>query len=144
VTGASPEELARLLAKVEVFGALSEKELLWLARRVPEMRLGRGQILFGPTQESRSIFVMIDGRLRLYKMLGGAELTLEIIEPGHLFGDVPALAGRRRGTYAETLDPSRVAILSISLLHHLVQVNPEVGLRLAERLAGPSTSPESG
>ena len=118
MTGASPEELARLLAKVEVFGALSEKELLWPARRVPEMRLGRGQILFGPTQESRSIFVMIDGRLRLYKMLGGAELTLEIVEPGHLFGDVPALAGRRRGTYAETLDPSRVAILTIPLLHH--------------------------
>ena len=28
------------------------------------------------------------------------------------------------------------AILSISLLHHIVQENPEVGLRLAERLAG--------
>jgi hypothetical protein len=64
VTGASPEELARLLAKVEVFGALSEEEILWLARRVPEMRLGRGQVLWGPTQESRSIFVMIEGRLR--------------------------------------------------------------------------------
>ncbi len=136
MTGASPEELARLLAKVEVFGALAEEEILWLARRVPEMRLVRGQILWGPTQESRSIFVMIEGRLRLYKMLGGAELTLEIVESGHLFGDVPALAGRQRGTYAETLDPSRVAILSISLLHHLVQGHPEVGLRLAERLAG--------
>ena len=133
MTGTSPEELARHLAKVEVFGALSEEEILWLARRVPEMRLGRGQILYGPTQESRSFFVMIEGRLRLYKMLGGAEL---IVESGHLFGDVPALAGRQRGTYAETIDPSRVAILSISLLHHLVQENPEVGLRLDERLAG--------
>jgi hypothetical protein len=57
VTGASPEELARLLAKVEVFGALSEEEILWLAGRVPEMRLGRGQIHFGSTQESRSIFL---------------------------------------------------------------------------------------
>ena len=69
-------------------------------------------------------------------MLGGAELTLGIVEARHLFGDVPALAGRQRGAYAETLDPSRVALLTISLLHHLVQENPEVGLRLAERLAG--------
>jgi hypothetical protein len=59
VTSASPEDLARLLAKVEMFGALSEEEILWLARRVPEMRLGRGQILYGPTQESRSIFVVL-------------------------------------------------------------------------------------
>ena len=36
---ASPEDLAGLLAKVKVFGALPEEEILWLARRVPEMRL---------------------------------------------------------------------------------------------------------
>jgi CRP/FNR family transcriptional regulator, cyclic AMP receptor protein len=51
---------------------------------------------------------VLESRLRLYKMLGCAKLTL---------------------------DPSRVALLTISLLHHLVQENPEVGLRLAERLA---------
>ena len=135
MTRTSPEDLAQLLAKVEVFGALSEKEILKLARRVPEMRLGRGQILYGPTQESRTIFAVLEGRVRLYKMLGGAELTLEIVEDGHLFGDIPALAGRRRDAYAETLDPSRVALLTISQLHHLVQETPEVGLRLAERLA---------
>jgi hypothetical protein len=71
-------------------------EFLWLARRVPEMRLGRGQILYGPTQESRSIFMMLKGGLRPYKMLGAAELTLKIVEAGHPFGDLPALAGRVR------------------------------------------------
>jgi len=133
---ASPEDLAGLLAKVEVFGALSEEEILWLARRVPEMRLERGQILYGPTQKSRIIFVVLEGRVRLYKMLGEAELTLEIVEAGNLFGDVATLAGRPRGAYAEALDPSRVAFLNISLLYYLVQENPEVGMRLAERLAG--------
>jgi CRP/FNR family transcriptional regulator, cyclic AMP receptor protein len=132
---ASPEDLAGLLAKVEVFGVLPEKEILWLARRVPELRLERGRILYGPTQESRIFFAVLEGRVRLYKMLGGAELTLEIVEAGNLFGDAAALAGRQRGAYAEALDPSRVAFLNISLLHHLVQENPEVGLRLAERLA---------
>ena len=76
---ASPEDLAGLLAKVEVFGALTKEEILWLARRVPEIRLGRGQILYGQTQESRIIVAVLEGRLRLYKMLGGAELTLELV-----------------------------------------------------------------
>jgi CRP/FNR family transcriptional regulator, cyclic AMP receptor protein len=132
---ASPEDLAGLLAKVKVFGALPEEKILWLARRVPEMRLERGQILYGPTQKSRIIFVVLEGRVRLYKMLGGAELTLEIVEAGNLFGDVATLAGRQRGAYAEALVPSRMALLNKSLLYHLVQENPEVGLRLAERLA---------
>jgi hypothetical protein len=86
-------------------------EFLWLARRVPGMRLGRGQILYGPTQESRSTFMVLKGCLRPYRMLGAAELTLEIVEAGHLFGDLPALAGRVR----RDARPSRVAI---PLLHH--------------------------
>lgn len=136
MTSPPPEDLVQLLAKVEVFGALSAEEVLWLARRVPEVRLGRGRIIFGPTQESRIIFIVLEGRVRLYKILGGAELTMEIVGAGHLFGDVSALAGQQRGMYAEALDPSHLALLNISLLHYLVQENPEVGLRLAERLAG--------
>jgi hypothetical protein len=45
----------------------------------------------------------------------GVELTLETVEAEHLFGDIPALAGRLWDVYTETLDPSRVAILTISL-----------------------------
>jgi hypothetical protein len=33
-------------------------------------------------RESRVIFVVLEGRLRLCKMLGGAELTIEIVEDG--------------------------------------------------------------
>ena len=54
---------------------------------------------------------------RVPEMRPGVELTLEIVEAEHLFGDVPALAGRLWDVYAETLDPSRVAILTISLHH---------------------------
>jgi hypothetical protein len=49
---------------------------------------------------------------RLYKVLGDAELTLEIVEAGHLFGVVPALARRPHSTYAEALAPSLVALIS--------------------------------
>ena len=131
-----PEDLAQLLAKVEVLGELSEERAMWLAWRVPEMRFERGQTIYGPTYDSRIIFALLEGRVRLYKTLGGAEFTLEIIEARHLFGDVPALSGRQRGTYAQALAPSRVALLSTNVMRHLVQENPEVGMRLAEGLAG--------
>lgn len=130
------EPLAPLLAKAEVLGPLAEERALWLARRVPDMRFERGRILFGPRHDSPIVFLLLEGRVRLYKAFGGQELTLEIIEAGQLFGDVPALARRQRGTYAEALAPSRVALLSTSVIRQLIQENPEVGLRLAEALAG--------
>jgi CRP-like cAMP-binding protein len=130
-----PEELAQLLVRTQALEPLSAEEARWLARRVPEVHIGRGQILYAPTAASRIIFVLLEGRVRLYKIFGGRELTLEMIEAGELFGHVPALAGRQRGTYAESLEYSRLALLSLDLLRRLVRENPEVGLRLAELLA---------
>jgi CRP-like cAMP-binding protein len=49
---------------------------------------------------------------------------------------VPALAGRPRGTFAEALAPSRVALLSTRVVHQIVQESPKVGMSLAEELAG--------
>lgn len=132
----SPEELVPLLARVEVLGPLSEERALWLARRVPVMRFERGQIIYGPRHNSQIIYLLLKGRVRLYKMLGGQEITFEIFEAGQLFGDVPALAGRPRATYAEALALSQVTLLSTNVVHVLVQENPELGLRLAELLAG--------
>lgn len=78
--------MARLLAKVELIGPLTEERALWLARRVPVRPLERGQTIYTPRYNARIIFVMLEGRARLYKVLGDAELTLEIVEAGHLFG----------------------------------------------------------
>lgn len=129
------EELASLLIKTPGLGPLSEQRAMWLARRVPDVRFERGQILWGPTQESELVFVLLEGQVRLFKALDGAEITLEIVQAGELFGDVSALAGRPRGAYAEALEPSRVAMLSRRVLNDLVREEPEMGMRLAEGLA---------
>lgn len=128
-------EIVQLLARAKGLGPLSAEEARWLARRVPEIRFGRGQIFYGPTAASHFIFVLLEGRVRLYKLFGDRELTLEIVEGGEVFGYVPALAGRRRGTYAEALEPSRLALLSLNVFRQLTHANPEVGLMLAEVLA---------
>jgi CRP/FNR family transcriptional regulator, cyclic AMP receptor protein len=129
------KEIVQLLARAIELGPLSAEEARWLAQRVPEIRFGRGKIFYGPTAASQIIFVLLEGRVRLYKIFGDRELTLEIVEGGELFGYVPALAGRQRGTYAEALEPSRLALLSLNVFRQLLRANPEVGLKLAGVLA---------
>ena len=135
--GKPPEEedLAPLLAKVEMLGPLSSESALWLARRTPQMRLESGQTVYSPRYAGTIVFALLEGRVRLYRTLGGAEITFEIIEAGRLFGDVQALTGRRRESYAEALLPSRVALLSTRVIRHLMRESPEVGLRMAEELS---------
>jgi CRP/FNR family transcriptional regulator, cyclic AMP receptor protein len=130
-----PEDLAPLLAKVEVLGPLSEQRALWVAHRAPQRRFEPGQTIYTPAYDATIVFALLEGRVRLYKSVGGQELTLEMIESGQLFGEVPSLAGRRRELYAQALMPSRVVLLSSRVMNHLLRENPEVARRLAERLA---------
>jgi CRP/FNR family transcriptional regulator len=80
------------------------------------------------------LFLLLEGRVRIYKMVGERELTLDVLESGTMFGEA-ALLGEPEGTYAEILEPCRIGLLNTELLMRIVWANPAVGLRLAELLA---------
>ena len=84
--------------------------------------------------EGREVF--LEARhvhLRIYKMVGERELTLEVLQSGTMFGEA-ALVEEPEGTYAEVLEPSRIAFLSVKILRQTLRNNPEVGLKIAELL----------
>jgi CRP/FNR family transcriptional regulator len=72
--------------------------------------------------------------MRLYQVLEGKELTIEVIEAGRPFG-VAALAGEPQGMYAQSLRPSQVGLLGLQVLEQLVHRHPEVGLKAMQLLS---------
>lgn len=50
-----------------------------------------------------------------------------------MFGEA-ALVEEPEGTYAEILEPSRIAFLSVKILRQTIRNNPEVGIKIAELL----------
>jgi CRP/FNR family transcriptional regulator len=70
---------------------------------------------------------------------GGREITLGVVRAGGMFGEAALTAGRCQGAYAQAMEPSEVALMSLDTFHRLVRDRPEVGLKamelLSERLA---------
>lgn len=130
----SAPETAQLLRRVDILEPLSVEEVEEVSLRVPEVRVAEGQLFYTPSHFARVLFLLLEGRVRIYKMVGERELTLDVIESGTMFGEA-ALAGQSEGAYAETLEPSRIAHLSLNVLGEIVRSHPEVGLRVAELLA---------
>ncbi len=128
------EEKVLLLSRVELLGPLSAEEIGWLGQRTPDIRLGRGQILYAPTHADRTLYFLLEGRMRVYKTLGGRQQTLDVLADGATFGEA-TLAGRSQGTYAQALEPSWIAVVGLHILERLARGNPEVGLRMAALLA---------
>ncbi len=132
----SAEEEARIFSTVDVLEKLSEGELDTLARRLPDTRLAEGQFLYGPWERGGGLFVLKEGRVRLYRTnRKGGEFTIEILGAGTVFGEMSLGPRELRTTYAQATEPSLVASLRRADLEDLIRKNPEVGVRLARLLS---------
>jgi CRP/FNR family transcriptional regulator, cyclic AMP receptor protein len=129
----STQQVARFLRRVDVLEPLSTEEVEKLAFRTPEVRLKAGHLFYTPSLMTGVLFLLLEGRVRIYKMVGERELTFDVLESGTMFGEA-ALVGEPEGTYAEILERSRIAYLRTELLREIVRNNPEVGIRVAELL----------
>jgi CRP/FNR family transcriptional regulator len=126
----------RLLSLVDVLEPLSRESLERFARRTPTMHLRSGQIFHTPARRGGPFLLLLEGRVRLYKLPAGKELTLAIVDAGALSGEGTFAAQQLQGVYARTLEPSTAAIVSPDQLRRLIGEEPEVGMKLVEALSG--------
>ena len=130
------DEEVRLLHASDVLDPLSDEELEELAQQNPDRRLEAGEILFGPGEVGERLYIVKEGRIRLYKVgPEGNEVTLAIVNQGRVFGEMALTAQRTRETYAQATRPSLLISLSQEALERLIREKPEVGIRLIERLS---------
>ncbi len=126
----------RLLHASDVLEPLSDEELEELARQNPDVRLEEGRILFGPEEVGKRLFIVKEGRIRLYKVgPEGQEVTLAMMDRGRVFGEMALTAQQTRVAYAQAARPSLLISLSEESLKGLIREKPEVGIRLIERLS---------
>lgn len=125
-----------MLSVVGLLEPLSREEVEELGRRMPEMRLDRGRILYTPTHRSGVLFFLLRGRIRVYKSATeGREITLGMIRAGGMFGEAAFTAGRCQGSFAQAVEPSEVAMMSRDTFCSLVRDKPEVSLKAMELLS---------
>src|SRR4051812_21883874 len=129
------EEKVRFLSQVYLLESLSVQEVSWLGQRAPDIRLERDRILYTPLHIGRTLYLLLEGRISLYKMVGSRQQTLEVMGSGEMFGEA-VLAGRPQGSFAQALEPAWIAIVGLDTLTELIQRNPQVGLKMAELFAG--------
>jgi Cyclic nucleotide-binding domain len=98
----SPEEKLRLLSMVDILEPLSRQEIKELSRRIPDTHYQRGQLLYTPKERSEALFMLKQGRVRIYRVgHDGREFTLTVVGAGTVFGEMALTAQRLENAYAE-------------------------------------------
>jgi CRP/FNR family cyclic AMP-dependent transcriptional regulator len=116
-----------------VWEGLSTEVIGGLAQRIIVRSFQAGDTVYAPGDASEVLFLLLAGRIRLYGMASGQELTFEMIRSGSIFG-IASLVERTQDEYAQALEPSRVGLLDLNDFWHLVRQNPEVNVRLVKLL----------
>ena len=78
------DQRVKLLSRVDIFESLSKeeiKDLSWaLFQRNTEISLEAGEVFYTPQQPDGKLFILIEGRVRIYKMEGATEYSPECLE----------------------------------------------------------------
>jgi CRP/FNR family cyclic AMP-dependent transcriptional regulator len=128
--GASPKQI---LQSTPLFEALDEAELNSLAARAGTRTYSQGEVLFSEGEPCKGLYIVISGRVRIYKTsAGGREHVLSVEGAGGSIAELPVFDGGNYPASASAVEESRVLFISRPDLRALCLEKPEVSLKLLQ------------
>ena len=129
--------IAGLLANHPTFAVLGPLGLKQCASAMRAQALEAGQTLFLRGDPGKSLFLVLEGRLRLaVNTQEGRELSVRIVTKGEVVGELAAIDEGPRTTDGTAAERSRVASLSSDALRRLISDYPDFSLALMRFLCG--------
>jgi CRP/FNR family cyclic AMP-dependent transcriptional regulator len=125
------------LSANDLLSPFSEEEVHQLGlHHQPDVSLEGGEFLFAPGEREERLYLLREGRLRIYKVTPeGRELTIDMVVAGVVFGEMALTPQELRDAYAQAIEPSVVLPISCAELEQIILEKPEVGVRIVRLLS---------
>lgn len=126
----------QILKHSPLFGGLSDENLdaLMEIARVDEHP--RGELLFSEGEKAEGFFVVLDGKVKVYKLSPeGKERILHIIHPGGTFAEAAIFGDGLYPAYAEPLQSSKLVFLPKDGFLGLLRDNSQISINMIAGLS---------
>ena len=123
----------QILKATPLFAALDESEINSLAARCGIQSFSTGQILFSEGEACKGLYIVVSGRVRIFKTsVNGREQVLSIEGPGASVAELPVFDGGNYPASASALEQTEGLFVSRSDLRAICLEKPEVSLKLLQ------------
>ncbi len=120
---------AELLRRVSIFASLDDDALERLAVHCASRRVGAGHVLFTAGEPCRGLFVLAEGRVRVFRLSPeGREQALRVELPGNAVAELPLFDGGAYPASAVTTEASRLLFLPRDAFEGLIRGNPDFAM----------------
>jgi CRP/FNR family transcriptional regulator, cyclic AMP receptor protein len=100
--------------------------------------------IFGPLRLPENVWLVEQGLVRLHRLApDGREVTIALVRPGHLFGEVPVLGDLPRVSFAEAMRRSTCWRIPRSVFLGVLRADPDASFSLSKEIAGKLARVES-
>jgi CRP-like cAMP-binding protein len=129
------EERARLIRGHFLFSGIEPRHLDSLVRTSRVQRLARGEILFRQGDEGGALYAVHSGAIRIsVSGAEGKELTLALMEPGDVFGEIALLDGLARTADARAVERTELVVIHRADFLALLEREPKLARPIIEML----------
>ena len=121
------ERLQEALKSTPIFDSLGDKELKKLAAAANLHLFSAGQTIIWEGDLSRSLYIVLDGRVESStKQFGGEKFQLAILESNNFFGEISLLTGEPRPMSVVATDKSLLAEITYKNMRQLMANYPQI------------------
>lgn len=94
-----------------------------------------GSVLFRDGDAGDKMYVIQQGRVRIFTEVKGEEKQLAILGPGDFFGEMAILNDKPRTASAVVIEDARLLVIDAETFGSMIMNNLEIAVRLIKRLA---------
>lgn len=114
-----------------LFQAMGTAELDAMLAVATERRIRRGQVVFQKGDIGSAMMAVLSGRVRISAVNGdGKEITLNVINPGQVFGEIALLDGQPRSADASAIEETMLLVVERRHFMPLLAANQDLVARL--------------
>lgn len=117
----------------DIFARLNPAERAEIERLISYSVFPAGQIFHSPNEIGEQLFVLRSGRVRIYKLSPeGRALTLMVLEPVTIFGEMTLVGQWLHDTFAEAMSECVIGLIGRDTLRQILEAHPQVALAFME------------
>ncbi|HLF85818.1 MAG TPA: Crp/Fnr family transcriptional regulator [Nitrospiria bacterium] len=121
------------LQRINLFKEIPADDMEELARVTRMESAKKKETIFLPGESSQQVYLLKTGRVKISRVSEeGREITLALLEPGEIFGELEILEGSARDTIAEAMEESQLCVIQKEQFLSLIRKRPELSFRLTK------------
>ena len=129
-------DVTSILRTTTLLGSVPAEDLNALAAASRLRGYRRGQVVFTRSDPGDTVIVVVSGRVKVtVRSADGGELTLAIIEPGGLVGELGVVDGGPRSADAETLEECQLLLIPREAVRDICARVPAAAQALTNSIA---------